>query len=47
MVTKTEQTPQQTAKPAYVAPKVRIMNEKEIFSALQVSVNANTWWAAM
>jgi hypothetical protein len=31
----------------YEAPKVKFMDEQEIFAALQVSVNATTWWGGM
>lgn len=31
----------------YEAPKVKFMNEQEIFAALQISVNATSWWMSM
>ncbi|MBI1787415.1 MAG: hypothetical protein HYR60_07680 [Acidobacteria bacterium] len=33
-----------TGLPKYEPPKIRVMDEKEIFAAFQVSVNASTWW---
>jgi hypothetical protein len=32
---------------AYEPPKVKFMNEQEIFAALQISVNASSWWMSM
>jgi hypothetical protein len=30
--------------PAYQKPSIRVMDEKEILSAFQVTVAAITWW---
>ena len=35
------------AKLPYVPPMIRLMEEKDLLSEFQVSVNANSWWAAM
>ena len=34
-------------KPAYVPPMIKLMDEKDLLSEFQVTVNANTWWGAM
>jgi hypothetical protein len=34
-------------RPQYETPRVKFMNEQEIFGALQVSVNAMSWWNGM
>ncbi len=34
-------------KPRYEAPRVKFMDEQEIFGVLQVSVNAMSWWGGM
>jgi hypothetical protein len=33
--------------PQYEPPRVKFMDEQEMFEALQVSVNAASWWASM
>ena len=33
-----------TALPAYQKPTIRVMDEKEVLSAFQVTVAAITWW---
>ena len=33
-----------TVLPAYQKPTVRVMDEKEVLSAFQVTVAAITWW---
>ena len=33
-----------TARPAYQKPIIRVMDEKEVLSAFQVTVAAITWW---
>ena len=33
-----------TALPAYQKPIIRVMDEKEVLSAFQVTVAAITWW---
>jgi hypothetical protein len=33
-----------TALPAYQKPSIRVMDEKEVLSAFQVTVAAITWW---
>jgi len=37
----------QEVKPAYVPPMIKIMEEKDLLADFQISVNANSWWAAM
>jgi len=34
-------------RPQYETPRVKFMDEQEIFGALQVSVNAMSWWGGM
>jgi hypothetical protein len=33
-----------TGLPAYQKPSIRVMDEKEVLSAFQVTVAAITWW---
>jgi hypothetical protein len=33
-----------TGLPAYQKPTIRVMDEKEVLSAFQVTVAAITWW---
>ena len=33
-----------SALPAYVPPRLTVMNEDEVLSAFQVPVVAGTWW---
>jgi hypothetical protein len=33
-----------TALPAYQKPTIRVMDEKEVLSAFQVTVAAISWW---
>lgn len=42
-----EQSPvtEKIERPQYEPPRVKFMDEQEIFVALQVSVNAASWWA--
>ena len=34
-------------KPTYVPPMIKLMDEKDLLSEFQVTVNANTWWGSM
>jgi hypothetical protein len=34
----------QSGKPDYQKPSIRMMDEKEVLSAFQVTVAAATWW---
>lgn len=36
-----------TTKPSYVRPMIKVMEEKDLLTEFQVSVNANSWWGMM
>ena len=38
------QTGERSELPAYQKPSIRVMDEKEVLSAFQVTVAAVTWW---
>jgi hypothetical protein len=38
------QTGERSELPAYQKPSIRVMDEKEVLSAFQVTVAAITWW---
>jgi len=42
-----QQQASQVERPQYETPRVKFMDEQEIFGALQVSVNAMSWWGGM
>jgi hypothetical protein len=43
-VNRDNQSGETTAMPAYQKPTIRVMDEKEVLSAFQVTVAAITWW---
>ena len=43
-VNRDDQSVGPTALPAYQKPSIRVMDEKEVLSAFQVTVAAITWW---
>ncbi|MEA2569320.1 MAG: hypothetical protein QOI24_1321 [Acidobacteriota bacterium] len=45
-VLKASQETRKSDRPAYVAPRVQVMSEKEILNTFQITQAMQTWWTA-